>query len=49
VAEELPFGGRQEERPTVELARAADIVEEGRRDEKVCAQAGMELGGLPSE
>jgi hypothetical protein len=49
VAEELPFAGRQEERPTVELARATDVVEEGGCEKQVGAQAGVELGGLSSQ
>src|SRR5215211_2326920 len=49
VAEELPLPRRQEERPAVELAGAARIVEGGRGEEEVAAEPPVELGRLAAE
>ncbi len=49
VAEQPPLLGGPERRRPTELAGSADVVEQGGREEQICAQAGMELRGLPGK
>ena len=49
VAEEPPLRRRQEERPAVELAGAAGVVQERRGEQDVCSQAWVELRCLAAE
>jgi hypothetical protein len=49
VAEKFPLAGWEKERPLVELAGAADVVQERGGEQDVGSEARMELRGLPAE
>ena len=49
VAEQAPFLGLAEARPGLELARAADVVQERGGEQQVAAQARVQLRGLAAE
>ena len=49
VAEQASLVGRREDGRPAELARPADVVDEGRRDQQVGAQPGMDLRELAAE